>query len=92
MSTARADLRVKNSSPAPAAQREHEPGERRGIPPAVPDYSKLTILSQPRIRPAGGSAFGTARRQHIAHASTCGPFFLLFIVSIRRNKADAARN
>ena len=75
-------------------RRRKESMSERGIPPAVPDYSKLTILSQPRIRPACGSIWNSAPPAY----RSCGcmrtvhHFFILFIVSIRRNKADAARN
>jgi hypothetical protein len=66
----------------------------RGIPAlAVPDYSKLTILSQPQpneaVRPA--ALFGAERAASISLMPTVHHIFL-FIVSIRRNKADAARN
>lgn len=84
MSTARADLRVKNSSPAPAAQREHEPARAsEEFLLAVPDYSKLTILSQPQIRRARRPAApnGVARRQRIHYIARAPYFFYLLCQS-----------
>jgi hypothetical protein len=96
MSTARADLRVKNSSPAPAAQKEHEPGERASEeflrPCPIIQSSRFSQSPEsdrpeaPHLEQRAASIYRSCMPLHADH------FFILFIVSIRRNKADAARN